>query len=129
MAALLAIITLPPQQLALCVGEDGHRELELLSAECCPSEAEHDSRDDFEAEADNCASDCIDTPVSAYAATRVLSPSANLLPDFHATPDVFAMLPADGSNVLVPAFLKQRDGPHTDPVRSSLIARTIVRRL
>ena len=130
LAVLLAMVVLPPQQLALCVGEDGHRELELLSAVCCPPGAEHDSRDDFEAEADNCAPDCIDTPISTADATGISSPSTNLLPDCHTTPNVFGISPADGSTVLASNSVRGRYGPpDVVPIQASKIARTTVRRL
>jgi hypothetical protein len=53
-----------PPGLALCIGSDGHRAIELLDAPCCPPGA-------TSAEvADRCARTCTDMPLSVAVGVR-----------------------------------------------------------
>jgi hypothetical protein len=53
-----------PPRLALCLGSDGHRAVELLDAPCCPPEA------DSAEMTDRCARTCTDVPLFVAVGVR-----------------------------------------------------------
>lgn len=128
LAALLALATLPPTQFALCVGDGGHRELELLSADCCPADSEHVERGDVEDD-DGCADHCIDTPVGSGGAAGISSTTTNPYTDNHASLDVVAVLPNPGLASFVLKAVRGRDGPGHALGRTDATLRNSVRRL
>lgn len=125
LSALLTLGILSPPQLALCVGDGGHRELELLSAECCQPETAHTELDGLD---DECADRCVDMPLGSTNAASVSSRAANAAPDLSLSPHAVATLPAAGMTEVVSSASYGREGP-CDIARHSELStsRTILR--
>ena len=81
-AVLFALFaTSVPAEIALCVGGEGHRSLEFVSADCCPPQSEAHSAsenssasehfDSDHTDTDGCASDCTDTRFATSTAMKV----------------------------------------------------------
>jgi hypothetical protein len=126
LSALLTLAILSPPQLALCVGDGGHQELELLSAECCPPEAAHAEHDGLD---DDCAERCIDTPLGSTNAASISSRATNAAPDLSLSSHAVATLPAAGLTEVVARASHGRDGPCYIARRSDLSARSTILRL
>jgi hypothetical protein len=130
LAALLAVAMTPSTQFALCVGDGGHRALELLSADCCPPEAEHPHAHDELEDGDDCAQHCVDMPLSSVDAAGVSSSTGGSGSDVQLSSGYVALLSPGGLASPIADAGFGRDGPPDDIASpSSFVERSNVLRL
>lgn len=103
-----AVIPMQLSNFVLCIGVDGHVELEYSINGCCTHTPSHD--DHAESDEDHCG-DCIDLPIFASLNSELYIVSDNKIPKFNNTQSLSTQTPYQSSVYFIPSTTSIFDNP------------------
>ena len=104
-----AVIPMQLSNFVLCIGVDGHVELEYAINGCCTHIPSHDD-DHAESDEDHCG-DCIDLPIFASLNSELYIVSDNKIPKFNNTQSLSTQITYQSSVYHIPSLTPIFDNP------------------